>query len=79
MNVDLYVTPGSIVFAGWLIAKAVEDGLRRVADRIEGNNHLVDRVGTKLDALWSPISGPNNAAWQLTPDPAKRFDVDYDD
>lgn len=79
MNVELYVTGGSIAFAGWLIAKAIGDGLQRIADKIENNGHLVHRVGTKLDALWSPISGLNNAAWQLTPDPAKRFEVDYDD
>ena len=70
---------GSILFSGWLIAKAVEDGLNRIADRIDNNSRLVDRVGTKLDAIWSPLSGLNNAAWEMVPDPSKRFDVAGDD
>lgn len=70
---------GSVVFAGWLIAQAIENGLKAIADRIDNNSRLLDRVGTKLDALWSPIAGLNNAAWEMVPDSSKRFDVAGDD
>ena len=70
---------GSVVLAGWLIAKAIESGLQRIADRIDNNSRLLDRVGTKIDALWSPIMGLNNAAWCKLGGAPKLSEMDDDD
>lgn len=68
-----WVIAGAILLAVWAIAKTLEE---LTARHIAAINRLVaelDRVGTKLDNLWSPLVGiqkngskpapPSNLDW----------------
>jgi hypothetical protein len=65
---DPIIIAGAIITAAWVIAKAIEEATKNITAAIETHRLTLDRtsgrVGDKLDALWSPIKGLNNAAWQ---------------
>lgn len=57
-----------VLFVGYGIIRAIEAGLKTIAERIDNNSHQLDRmatrldrVGTKLDNLWTPLQGISNA------------------
>ena len=70
---------GSVLLVGWLIVRALENGLQRIADRIDNNSRLLDRVGTKLDRLCSTIKGLESAAWHKLGGAPKLSEMDSDD
>lgn len=61
---DPVIIGGAILMAGWVIAKAIEETGKRIADRIDNCSHSANRIGTKLDNLWSPLKGINTVLWR---------------
>lgn len=57
MDADTYTIAAAIIFAGWLIAQAVEKGLTSLGARIARNHEQMERIGNKLDRMWGPIEG----------------------
>lgn len=63
MIADTVFIVGAIVTGAFMISKSIEAAAKQIGDRIDNNSRLLDRVGTKLDNLWSPLKGMSNAAW----------------
>lgn len=60
----------SVLIGSWLIARSIEVAAERTAknaeranDALWATNKQLDRIGTKLDNIWSPLMGINDKLW----------------
>ncbi len=63
---DSALISAAIIVAAFIVGRAIEAAAKHVGDRIDNNSRLLDRVGTKLDSLWSPLKSISNKLWNKT-------------
>lgn len=59
---------GAVIIGAWIIAKSIDEAAKRIGERLDNNSRLLDRVGMKLDSLYSPLQAISNKLWEKGPD-----------